>query len=416
MKFTIPFKTMLLLLMLQHQVNAQFSIGQFVKSAERDVSVNSFNDQVDYLKGKPYRLSMLNKLELRSQTNELGNTNAQRYGIRLSPSNPWEIKNTNRYFKSYEASLTAEKEIILKEVLAIRYTLVIELLYYQQLIALKAKEQGLLEAQYSVLERQQNSSFFDATDFAELKFDQLSKAVEVEELRYEASNRIMKIDHLYDSGYTKTIDWSKEDVISVEGIEKVLDSLVYIPVQSSLLAYHESKINMARHEYALEKSNFNLGFVQSQYTMGRTEVNRNPWGLSFGINIPITNPNKGDMAKRQLEVIETQHEMTDDENDLKRDKALSNERLKNLIQNYKSTKARIKEFDLNAISGTLSAMKTDNPFITLKLRYELVKLEIVLAKVTQNIMLHYIDFLQVHDRLQQRPLVNYLSGQLVPTE
>lgn len=392
------------------EVVAQLSIRQFLQSAERDFALQSFDEQINYLNRKPYKLSMLNKLELRAQNNELGQNTSQRFGVRVSPSNPWEINNTNKYFKTYQESLSLEKEIVFKDALLTRYNLVIELLYLEQLKKLADTDKKIVDAQCAVLEKQQYSTYFDATDLAEVKLEQISKAIEVEELLFDINKQISKIDRCFNGDYIKNLTWEHESVISIERIEKVLDSLVGSTAASSELAYRDVKINLARRAYSLERSNFNLGFIQTQYTEGRTDVNRNPWGLSIGVNIPLTNPNKGDMAGKQLKVIEAEYERKGIETEMVRDKNAALERLRSELDRYRAAKARIRELDINAIANTLSTMKGYNPVITLKLNSKAIKLEVTLEKIRQDILVSYIEFLSVHDKLQQRPLVNYLSS------
>ena len=82
----------------------QVTISDFLRSANDAAEVKVFEEQVNYLQGKPYRLSPLQKLEFRTKNNQL-DPSLQDYAIRISPANPWEIRSTNNYFKEYQASL-----------------------------------------------------------------------------------------------------------------------------------------------------------------------------------------------------------------------------------------------------------------------------------------------------------------------
>lgn len=406
---------LLIVMMLASSVHitcAQPSIRQFLQSAESDVTLRSLDDQIAYLSKKPYRLSLLNKFELRAQNNEFGNKTSQRYGLRVSPANPWEIRNTNNYFTTYSESLAIEKEIAYKEALLERYYLIVDYLHEEALKELLEKNKKLIDAQYTVIERQQASGYFDADDFAEVKLEQIEKIIEEEELFADMRNHLAKISRQYNDLYIKTVEWKDEAVISIEKIEKIMDSLVMSSSSSSSLAYQNTRINLARREYALERSNFNLGFVQTQYTEGRTEQDRTPWGLSIGLNIPLTNPNKGDMAKRQLDVIEEGYKKTAIELNEEKKKTATRERLKDLISNYHAAQLRMEALNIDAIGRTLSTMKGNNPLVMLKLNSSFVKLEIVRARLKRDVLISYIDFLDVHDKLQQKPVVNYLSPSL----
>lgn len=143
----------------QTSLSAQVTIEEFIQSTEQDPQVTLFVEQIEYLKEKPYRLSPLQKTEIRTQNKEL-TVGQQEYALRFSPANPWELRNNNRYFKAYQSALALEKSMILKEALLLRYEVVIDIYYYQQLKAMEVDLKQLVDNQVLILERQQTSSFF----------------------------------------------------------------------------------------------------------------------------------------------------------------------------------------------------------------------------------------------------------------
>src|SRR5687768_14387216 len=104
---------------------AQLTIGQFIQSTERDAEQKAFISQLEYLASKPYRLAPIQKLEFRTRTNEL-DFGRQDYAIRVNPANPWEVRNNNRYFKEYASELGFEMELLFRDALVERYTLIAE--------------------------------------------------------------------------------------------------------------------------------------------------------------------------------------------------------------------------------------------------------------------------------------------------
>jgi hypothetical protein len=392
------------------KTHAQVSINTFLRSAKDDATVKVLDEQIGYLQGKPYRISLLNKLEVRAQNNEFYGGNP-RYGVRVTPSNPWEVISNNRYYKTYQETLLLEKEIAFKEALKARYELVIEYLYLIELKSFREKDKSLLDAKLNVLEKQQFSDFFDVDDYVDLKLEQISKSVELDDANYELSNQISKIDLLYGAAYLKEVAWDLDSIISIDRIEKLVDSLTTSQVPSSAIALQDQKISLAKKEFTLEKSNVNLGFIQTQYTEGRPTT-RSPWGISAGVTIPITNPNKGDMAKRQLEVIEAQNKKQETEANIQVEKNIEIDKIKNLITHYREIVLKISKLNINSLSNTLQSMNGSNPIVTIKLNSSMLKLQMILLKLKQDIFKNYVDFLSIHDQLQQRPLVNYLSAGL----
>ena len=388
----------------------QLTIKDFLQSAESDIALKATDEQSGYLQDKPYSLSFINRLQFRMQNNEGISRETQRYGLWLSPTNPLAISSTNKYFKSYAESLIFEKEMILKKALADRYFMIIEFLYFSELKALYEKDKNLVDAQIDVLEKQLSTDFFNPADFTELKLRQISKSVEVEEALFDVDNQIARIDNKYTDGYIKELNWKYEEIISVKQIEKILDSLITIEVPSILLNYEENKIEMARQSYFIQKSNINTGFIQGNYLPNETK--KMPWGWVAGITIPLVNPNKGDMAKKELKVIEERNKKLISQANLQAEKNTIVDKLKKLISRYNSVKDKIDKLDINSVTSTLSSMRTNNPIIALKLNSEVLKLHLILLKLKQNILAGYIEFLSTHDQLQQKPLINYLSPNL----
>jgi len=166
---------------------------------------------------------------------------------------------------------------------------------------------------------------------------------------------------------------------------------------------------MAKQSYNIQKSNINTGFIQGNYLQGNIAKDKTPWSFVAGITIPINNPNKGDMARKQLLVIEANQKKQVTEIRINEEKAIVSDKLNSLIARYKSTQAKIDAVNMASLSSTLSSMRENNPLVIVKLNSNVLKLELILVKLKQTIMFNYLEFLSIHDKLQQRPLVNYLS-------
>ena len=176
------------------------------------------------------------------------------------------------------------------------------------------------------------------------------------------------------------------------------------------LAYQEGKVNLANQEFKLEKSNINVGFLQTQYEPYRIEQNRKPWNISMGITIPIANPNKGDMTKRKLEAIEAQYDLDEKRGELQSQRVMLHRRLKNLITRYRLTKLKMDELRNGTLAKTLTEMKGNNPLAAIQFNANTLKLQGIVLKLRQSILSTYIEFLSSTDRLQQHPITNYMSS------
>lgn len=400
---------LLILGVLQLTANAQITIEQFIQATEQAPQVAMFSDQIDYLDTKPYRLSMLQKMEFRTQNREL-TYGQQEYALRFSPANPWEVKNNNRFFKAYQSALGLEKAIVLKEALLIRYEVVINILYYQQLKAIEAELKNMVDKQVLILERQQTSSFFDADEYVELKMKQLNRIVQLEEADYEWQRFQQQMLRLYPEGGNNTLVIDTASIHGVAALQSVVDSLEMTEAVSASIAYQQQRIEMAKAEYKLEKNNINVGFLQTEFDQAKyTENGDTPINISFGITIPITNPNKGDMTKRRLDAIEAENEYKEAQIEVKADKRTAQVRVKSLADRYRNLQIQIEKLERGNLIQTLSTLKGGDPLIVIQYREDLTKLKALSLKIVRDLQLAYIDYLAEADYLQRLPINNFLA-------
>lgn len=401
----------LMFLLVVIRSHAQLSIGEFVKSVLDDPEVRTFNEQISYLQSKPYKLSYLQRMEFRTQNREL-DPGQQEYALRFTPSNPWEVRNNSRYFQQYQSSLLFENEFLLKETLANRYYQVIEIMYLAEILRSKQQIIKSKADQLSILEQQMGSSFFDADEYVDLRIERIDQETDLEEIQSMLSDERFKVVKQYQAGYSKAIDWNFEKTLSVERMKAVVDSLKNLNAASRIIAYQKQKISLAQSEYNLEKSNVNLGFVQTEFDHRRVEQNRTPVNISLGFTIPIVNPNKGDMTKKKLEEMDAKFDLEEAQSEDKIDKQISQDRLENLFARYATLQQKINEISKSDISTTLQTLKRGDPIVKVKFEESVVRLNAVLGKIKRDIFIAYIDFLATSDFLQQIPLTNYFSPSL----
>jgi hypothetical protein len=397
-------------------LSAQLSMDEFLRSANSDISLKVLDDQTSFIQQRSYTMSPINRFQFRFQNNEGFNRETQRFGLWLSPENPWAVSNNNRYFKTYGESLLHQRDIALKKALVDRYRLIIDYFFLSELQSLRQTERELLEAQLAIMEGQQSSDFFKAEDFAELKLKQIEKTVETEEALFELENQVAKIDLKYTPSFVREIHWQFGNVISVNDIAKIADTLLNSSQKSLQLRYDESRVELARQAYKIQKSNVNTGFIQGNYLPGNVAKEKTPWSMVAGVTIPIFNPNKGDMARKQLNVIQAENEKSLHELSLTNEKIMLADKLKSLVTRYRDTESKIKAMNIDAVASTLSQMNSNNPVVRVRLSGSAIRLQMILLNLKQSIFASYIDFLSVTDQLQQRPLSNYLTPGLTRIE
>jgi len=389
-------------------------MNEFLHSAFQEPLLKSFDAQYDFLSNKKvYRLAPIQKLEVRTESNQLDRTR-QDYGLRINPANPFEIKRTNQYFKGYQELLALDRERTLKELLFARYEVIIGWIYFQEIRDLKEEDKKTTEKLLAILEGQRYSGFFDAEDYIELKMEQVDKVIELEETFFEIDNQKRRVEALYTEARLKNVNWQVAEIISLERIDHVVDSLFQGEVRAGEVAYREKQIDLATREWQLEKANINMGFIQTQYQQWRQEQNRRPWSISVGVTVPIFNPNKGDMTKRKLEMLEAEGEFNTARNDQQAGLEISREKVKSLLKRYQEIQVMTDQINTGAVANTLQQIKDSNPIAVVRMQNNVIKLKTMAARLRQEIYLGYIEFLSYAEVLQQQPVRNFLSEQLAP--
>ncbi|HEY0655033.1 MAG TPA: hypothetical protein VGD65_17970 [Chryseosolibacter sp.] len=386
----------------------QVTVSEFIKSALEDPEVRTFNEQKRFLEQRTYRLPYLQRLELRTQNRELL-ANQQEYAIRVTPANPWEVRNNNRYFREYRSSLGLESEFILKTALQARYVRVIEYIYLTELVTFKANLVKSISDQIAVLQKQMGSSFFDADEYVDLQLKKLDEETELDEINLLLADEKFSIARVYQPAFNKRMDWSATQVVSPEQMKRVVDSLDSRAIQSRLIAYQQQKIRLAEQEYALEKANINIGFLQAEFDNRRVEQNRTPFNVSGGITIPIFNPNKGDMAKRKLDMIDATFDLEEAQSEDKVDKMILHERVNFFFQRFLNLQNKISALRNDNVVSTLQTLKGGDPVVRLKFDQSIVKLEMAANKIRRDMLFAYVEYLFIGDFIQRQPLVNLLS-------
>ncbi len=394
-----------------NQLIGQVPISEFIRSSTWAPQVKTFADQLTFLQDKPYRLSPLQKLEFRTQNRELI-PSQQEYGLRFIPANPWEVRNNNRYFQHYQSALSLEKNIVLKQVLRERYQLIISYVFYADLKSLAEATKKLMGDHLSIIEKQATSSLFDAEEYVKLKVEWLNKSVSVEEIDFDLFNQRSQINLAYPEAFQKEIDWNSSNLISVDRIKEVVDSLHTISVTSSQVTYQQQKVELAQSEYNLEKANVNVGFLQTEYDQRRVAQDRTPINISLGITIPITNPNKGDMTKSKLDQIEAENDLKSVQQEVQVTKEMAKSQLESLINRHNDLQQKVMELENSGLATNLSQLKNGDPLVIIQFEESLNKLKVLQTKIRRNILLSYVEYLSANDHLQQQPLLNLLADKL----
>ena len=277
---------------------------------------------------------------------------------------------------------------------------------------IKEKQLKNIDFQLAVLAAQSSSGFFKEEDFVELQLEQFEEQTAIESLAFDLSRKTAEVNNFYSASATAALSWRYEQLISPRRIEQIADSLMHLSLYATRLAFRQERVALAKREFALERSNINPGFVQSQYMPYRE--NRVQYGFSMGVTLPLFNPNRGDMAEKKLEVLEASSKLAMEELQAREEVERAYSSLKAYLLRYQKLEQSLSNSRLEEMGETVGALNDHNPLFRLKLAGRQLKLERLKVQLLQEIYQQYIQLLTASDLLVQRPLINYLSPELGP--
>lgn len=394
-------------LFLPSLLSAQVTMDEFLWSALEAPAIKALVNQNVFLESNPYRLSLIRGLEFRTESNQL-DPERQDYALRLNPANPWEVKRNNKYFKTYQEVVQLDRDRELKKILKTHYEAIIDWVYLEEQKKLKEEERLITQTLIQILEAQRFSDFFDANDYAELKIDQVEKVVALEELSFDVDTQRSTIEALYPESKDQSISWALSELISIDSIGRWIDNQRNLPLMGEV-AYREKRVELAKSEWALQKSNINIGYVQAQYQQFRIEQNQNPWSIGLGVRLPLFNPNKGKMTERKLEVFEAESDLADAAYQQQAGLELMKRKVKTLMTRYRNIKSQVDSLNVDALASNLQEITDSNPIAVIRLKRSMLKSKNIEARLKKEIYLAYIEYLSYSEKLQQLPLKNYLS-------
>ncbi len=387
---------------------AQNNVNDFLLSAFYDTNLNQFDSQIRYLNQGGYGVPLISKMELRFDNDKLIKSD-QEYALRVKATNPFLLKYNNEVFKASKKELQTEKEIYINENLFLRYELAINYLMEKEASDISRRKLELTNQIVQILTENQQSALFDPEDYVNLKLKQIEAIKSATDTKQKSLLYSQNIHALTGSG---TIDWSYFELISVKTIEKNINNIIsrHIPsLESKLLI---DKIEIARKEYKMEKSDFDLGFFQTKYIPYSTTKSK--FGVTFGVNIPLFRPKQNKAAENKLNELALIDELDNIQKMDSLSRNLNVEYLLKLIEEHHELKEQIKVLDIENISKNMSRIQSNNPITHLEMKMGILKLEDLLLQSKKAILEQYLEFLMSYDALSAAPLINHLSENLEP--
>jgi len=392
-------------------VNAQeaFEMERYLASAFTDQTLENSQSQLNFLGENNYNAPWLNRLELRVGSED-ANASLNQYRIRLSPTNPAEIKANKKYYKQHLNVLDAQQKVAFNEALMNRYGLILDLAYLanrQLILKERIKIQNLF-IQNMAGGSDQNLSLKDLVD---VQTDQSKNLLRLEEIESLIAQTLHFIQ--LDYGTFSLESQPIKELISISQIKNYISLSAENGELRSLEAESiKNELELNRLELNIDKAEArsNIGYIQSNIDTERGKTWNEHIGIQIGVRIPIVNPDKPSLNRQRVELLEEEAKTESKLLQLEQDQKLNAMVLERLLNRYQLVLDRITVAEALPLTG---ASQVDWGQVLALKNYQFQLLE-EKAETEKQIREAYLDYLEKRGILVGTPIINYLSTHFSP--
>lgn len=377
---------------------AQFDMDEFLSRSADAMEIQAIRQQQSYLEEANFRSPFLREVELRIRARDL-QSGPNDYRFRVAPLNPFERKANREHTEILAGQIESEGLIAFSNVLNRRYKLLIELYYLQQLSALEEVESGRYRQLAGAYSRRQDA----AEDLIELDRRLFQNELQGDDIQAETRKLIFLIRQDYE--FDGEVRFDGFNMVRVGQVKNDLGT----PAEGTniFVMNEQKKADLARADWEInrQESFSNIGFIQAEYRAYRGETINETMGLQLGLQLPLVNPDRPDLARRKLDVMEDDQDVLETAREVDTRLFTWENELKTKISQYERITEKLATFESlrPAGYGNIGAMME---LITYRNDLNRRQLELY-----ADILRLYIDWLQFRGMLTAEPMINYLSGE-----
>jgi len=395
-----------LVLLLSVDAMCQFDVNTYLARSSNEVEIQALNAQMDFLSETDFRSPFFREFEFRMRTRDF-ETGFDDFRFRISPLNPYERRANKQYASAIDAQMQSEILVNYTTVLESRYQILIKHIYLRNIS--NSIEQGeqyyrqLMLAKSKVREGGGGS----AKDLIQLDKKLFSISLKKDNLEAE----LERVEYLIGTGYTfdGDISWNDYPLVSVESIQNTLEFIDQTDPSTNLYVQNErNKIRVAENDLEINKqeSFSNIGYIQAEYRPYQGETLSETMGMQIGFQLPIVDPDRPDLERRKLRLIEDQEDVLEMQRDVEMNLFSYKNKLEAAIRQYDKVSLKIESLLKFAPSASTSTVE-----VLLELREYKEDLQEMQQEIYSQILSSYITLLQYHGLLARAPYRNYLSDE-----
>lgn len=401
--------SLVLVVLLVAWVSHGQAMEAYLRTALQDQSLERFQAQLEFLGANNYSLPWLNRVELRVGSEGAGST-LNDYRVRFSPTNPREIKANKTYHSLQIRQIETNYQVSLNQALKTRYLMLIAHRYM-------TLQKNLMEGQLAQLKKLttlsvQTTPLTESTDWIRYQRDQTQWLLDLADINFELKEAEywMRLD-------LPEMEQPQWEQISWIGTDQIAAYLLQRPgfAEGNLYARQAEDQRLLEEqmmEVSLAESRKNIGYLQGNLDTDRGTTFQDGLGIQLGLRVPLVNPEKADINRDRVDLIEARDEAAATKLMLARQSGWLQLQLTELLN-----RIRLLEERLLVLNHSVKAdpTVTDVEWWVKRTHYE-TELRAELLQTERELMDMYIECLDQDGALVQQPLVNHLSANRSPIE
>ena len=390
----------------------QFNMDDFLSTARNDISLSPTQSKIDFLKENNFNGPWISRIEFRTRSNN-ANLSQEDFRFRLTPGNPGELKANKRYYDKQVVLLNIEYQDELNNALLKRYSLAIDHVFEFRKKENLNKQLGINRQLIDLMSKGSGTYSIDMGDLIDAQSDELDMMLDIENSKINIDEIEYMIKDFYE--YSGNIDWGQTDLIGIDDILNLFAEFKNKPSGQHInLVKMEQKNNLAAERFNIEKSERlnNIGYFQAEYDTDRGNEPYDHFGYQIGIRIPIVNPDKPQLNRRKLALMDDEALLDEKKDDFRKSLELAVLRMDNYNVQYIEINKKLDHLSKQNFLALKSPGKSIKMSDMIKMNEFYIDLLDKKNSVEKKIYLTYLEYLNLNGKLTEAPMRNYLSKNL----
>ena len=390
----------------------QFNMDDFLSTARNDISLSPTQSKIDFLKENNFNGPWISRVEFRTRSNN-ANLSQEDFRFRLTPGNPGELKANKRYYDKQVVLLNIEYQDELNNALLKRYSLAIDHVFEFRKKENLYKQLGINRKLIDLMSKGGGTYSVDMGDLIDVQSDELDMMLAMENSKINIDEIEYIIRDFYE--YSGNIDWEQTELIGIDDILNLFAEFKNKPSGQHInLVKMEQKNNLAAERFNIEKSERlnNIGYFQAEYDTDRGNEPYDHFGYQIGIRIPIVNPDKPQLNRRKLALMDDEALLDEKKDDFRKSLELAVLRMDNYNVQYNEINKKLDHLSKQNFLALKSPGKSIKMSDMIKMNEFYIDLLDKKNSVEKKIYLTYLEYLNLNGKLTEAPMRNYLSKNL----